>query len=197
MDFWPRPRYRRRSPTEGITLKRNLMIVGLIISAVLGAGYTYLAMTLGPFAKRDADAKIAFEPLLELRPTIYDNAFGVYVVEFGDASALSDSTAHKLLSLNKLPAEYDLTLVLKTGALSDKSIPTLSRLKTTDTIVLDGTALTESGIAALFQSLPDGTLSHRDGLDTNRDSRAGGEQSRPTEPGLQAMSNGQTTFPAR
>lgn len=165
-----------RSPTEGIALKRKLVIAGLIFGVVLIAGYTYLALVLAPFAKRDADAKIAFEPLRELRPVVFDNAFGVYVVEFGDASGLSDSTAHKLTELNKLPSEYDLTLVVKTDAITDKSVDILSRLTTTDTIVLDGTGLSDDGIATLNQSLPVGTLSRRLGLDTNRHKEASGEQ---------------------
>ncbi|MGB7323631.1 MAG: hypothetical protein WBD31_02080 [Rubripirellula sp.] len=170
-----RPADRGRSPTEGIALKRKLVIAGLIFGVILVACYAYLAVVLAPFSKRDADAKIAFEPLRELRPAVFDNAFGVYVIEFGDASGLSDSTAHKLTALNKLPSEYDLTLVLKTDAITDKSVDILSRLTTTDTIVLDGTGLSDDGIAALDQSLPHGTLSRRHGLDTNRPVRDGGE----------------------
>jgi hypothetical protein len=132
---------------------------------------------LAPFARRDADAKIAFDPLRELHPAVFDNAFGVYIVEFDDASGLSDSTAHKLTALNKLPTEYDLTLVLKTDAITDKSVAILSRLTTTDTIVLDGTGLSNDGMAALDESLPDGTLSRRPGLDPNCRTKDGGEPS--------------------
>lgn len=169
----------------------------MIVGAVLLVGYMCLAVVLAPFKKRDADAKIAFEPLLELRPVIFDNTFGVYVIEFGSASALSDLTAHKLMSLNKLPSGYDLTLILRTGAVTDQSISTLSRMNTTDTIVLDGAGLTDAGIAALEQSLPGVTLSRRTGLDTDHQNRAGGEPSRAPEPGQRDLTDGQSVLPDR
>ena len=138
---------------------RQWLVFTLVAALVTGlAVLAYLAIVIVPFAigvaKRDADSKLAFEPLGHLRPIVLDNGFGVYHVEFDSYSTLADDNVHEVLTLNRLPAEYDLTLWLKTPAITDASIPVLSQLLTTDTIVLDGAGLTVEGIARLSSANP-------------------------------------------
>ena len=132
-----------------------------ILAAALCSGVAAIAcyaILYIPFfiavAKRDADSKRAFLPLTNMRPIVLDNRFGVYHVEFDGDSTLSDANVLELLTLNRLPDEYDLTLWLKTSNITDASIPVLSQLKTTDTIVMEDTGITEQGIAQLASNNP-------------------------------------------
>ncbi len=127
------------------------LITGLAVIAYLAI--LDVTFTIG-VAKRDAESKHAFEPLRHLQPIVLDNKFGTYHVEFDSHSRLTDDNVVELLTLNRLPAEYDLTLWLKTPAITDASIPVLSQLLTTDTIVIDGARLTEQGIARLSSANP-------------------------------------------
>jgi hypothetical protein len=109
---------------------------------------------MAPFAERKRDADRAFVPLLDLNPGIWDNAFGVYVIEFHAKSGLSDDNASRLLQLNELPSKYDLTLVLETNKITDVSIPVLAKLISTDLIIAADSGITDSGIAKLDTLLP-------------------------------------------
>ncbi len=138
------------------------LITGLAVMA-------YLAILVVSFeigvAKRDADSKHAFELLSHLQPIVLDNKFGVYHIEFDSHSTLTDDNIVELLTLNRLPAEYDLTLWLRTPDITDASIPVLSQLLTTDTIVVDGARLTEQGIARLSSANPRLLICSADGKD--------------------------------
>ncbi len=68
--------------------RRRLIVSIAIISLVTVASYSVMRHTvIAPFAERRHDADRAFIPLLDLNPAIFDNEFGVYIVEFGDHSA--------------------------------------------------------------------------------------------------------------
>ena len=128
--------------------------IAVVLLAIATAFAYWYFVLMAPFAKRDADAKIAFTPLIQLKPLILDNAFGVYHVEFWPDSKLTDENVSRILSLNQLPAEYDLTLWLKTPAVTDASIPVLAQLTTTDAIVIDGAGLTPAGLKRLSAANP-------------------------------------------
>lgn len=106
-------------------------------------------------AERKRDADRAFGPLRDLRPAVWDNAFGVYVIEFGPASLLADDNVSRLLQLNRLPSKYELTLVLETNWITDAAIPTLAQLTSVDWMIIQDSAMTEAGIKQLVSLLPE------------------------------------------
>lgn len=135
-------------------MPRWLIVTLVAGSLTLSAAIAFWIIALAPFAKREADAKIAFSPLFHLDPEILTNGFGVFHVKFHADSKLTDDNASELLALNRLPAKYDLTLWLKTPAISDASIPVLSKLTTTDAIVFERTNLTDKGLNQLTLANP-------------------------------------------
>lgn len=144
-------------------MPRWLIFVLVVMLLAGAAGYAYWANAIAPFAKRDADARIAFAPLEHLRTEILHNGFGVFHVEFGPDSKLTDDNAVELLSLNRLPAEYDLNLWLMTPAITDAAVPVLAQLTTTDTIVIAGAGLTKDGIERLAAANPNTVSRSADG----------------------------------
>lgn len=135
-------------------MPRWLIFVLVVLLLAGAAGYAIWVQVMAPFAKRDADARIAFEPLEDLRPVFLHNGFGVYDVQFYPQSKLTDDNVAELLSLNKLPAKYDLSLWLLTPAITDASVPVLAQLTTTDTIVIERAGLTKEGITRLAKANP-------------------------------------------
>jgi hypothetical protein len=135
------------------------LIYAILVPVLAGAAcYACWAVVMAPFKQREAAALIAFEPLEHLRPEILHNGFGHFHIEFHPQSKLTDDNVAELLSLNKLPADYDLTLWLMTPKITDASMPVLLQLTTTDTIVIEGAGLTPDGIARLAAAKPQMSL---------------------------------------
>lgn len=143
----------RNSFTDEKTLKRRIVLVAvvLVMAGVVVGCLSFL--TLASLAERKRDADRAFGPLRDLRPAVWDNAFGVYVIEFGPASLLADNNVSRLLQLNQLPSKYELTLVLETIRITDAAIPTLAQLTSVDWMIVQDSAMTEAGIKQLVSLL--------------------------------------------
>lgn len=139
--------------------RNKLMPRWLIVTLVAGSltltvAIAFWTIVMAPFARREADAKIAFSPLFHLDPEILTSGFGVFHVKFHADSKLTDENVSELLALNRLPAKYELTLWLRTPAISDASVPVLSKLTTTDAIIFERTNLTEKGMKQLTLANP-------------------------------------------
>lgn len=138
------------------------IFTGVAVIACIAVVYFHF---FSPVARRTAIAKLAFLPLIHLDPIILDNGFGVSHVKFESDSKLSDKNSEELLVLNKVPDKYDLTLWLMNSNITDASIRILTQLKTTDAIILQGTGITEEGIAQLASNNPNLKIFTQDGPD--------------------------------
>ena len=140
--------------------KISLSIIAISLVAFFG-WVAILIPVLNHMKQHDANAQLAFEPIAPLQPQILDNAFGVYVVIFNKDSLLNDTNVANVLSLNRIPRECDLTIIVATPAITDSAIPILANLTTTDTLVVEKSGLTESGVNELSAMLPKGILRKR------------------------------------
>ncbi|KAA1257326.1 hypothetical protein LF1_54750 [Rubripirellula obstinata] len=139
--------------------RRRIAYAFLAVFALLAGGFGFLYVALAPFAQRDADARAAFGPIASLQPEILDNAFGVYIVRFTPDSFLTDRNVSQLLSLNRIPNDSDLTLMIETQSVTDESVTVIRQLTSVDRLHLNRTSISADGIALLVSSLPDCTLS--------------------------------------
>ncbi|MHB8974251.1 MAG: hypothetical protein ACYC3X_28525 [Pirellulaceae bacterium] len=85
---------------------------------------------------RIADAQPAFDPVLPLRAELLSNPCGTRFccdwLRFPGDSLLSDGNVAQIESLNKLPAENELSLTVETPAITDDSLRVLLSLRTVD-----------------------------------------------------------------
>ncbi len=101
-----------------------------------------------------------FVPFEELHADFLHNGFGVFILEFPDRSLLSDDNVERLLLLNDMPPKYELTVILETQRITDKSVDTLGKLKSVDSLFVDKSGLTDEGVARLRRLLPSNTVAH-------------------------------------
>lgn len=144
-------------------MKRRL-IIGLLFVAFFGVAI-WLSVAIPffmAFRERGEHELNAIYPLEHLRPEYLHNGFGVYILTFNEASDLRDENASELLTLNRLPSKYDLTLIIETPEITDASIDVLSSLRTVDKLLLQGSALSPDGIDRISLDLPAGVLSVRE-----------------------------------
>ena len=101
----------------------------------------------------------AIHPLEQLRPEYLHNGFGVYILTFNETSQLRDANATELLTLNRLPSKYDLTLTIATPEITDASVDVLASFKTVDKLHVERSSLSRDAIRRLSRELPAGVLS--------------------------------------
>jgi hypothetical protein len=131
-----------------------------------------VAAAISPFVwcsiqerRRVADAQEVFPRIEPLGCQILSNPCGgrycSYIVEFPPETRLSDDNAAGLKTLNDLPVENDLSVIVNTSAITDNALPHLKALATLDTLDVTRTRITEEGIEALAQALPGCTVLRR------------------------------------
>ena len=137
-------------------------ILAALLASVAAAALAFAAF-VGRFWYQDVlrvrDARPAFEPIEQaLSPQIWSNPTGSrhcrYVVEFPPESRLTDHNVAVLASLNRLPAENTLDVVIRTPAVTDAAIPILASITTFDQLEVTHSGLTNDGIAQLRKLLP-------------------------------------------
>lgn len=140
--------------------RRKLLAAAL---ATLAAAALAFAAFVGTFwyqeVLRVRDARPAFEPIEQaLSPAIWSNPCGSrycrYVVEFPPESRLTDDNVAVLASLNRLPAQNTLDVVIRTPAVTDAAIPILASITTFDQLEVTHSGLTNDGLARLRTLLP-------------------------------------------
>ncbi|WP_164103829.1 hypothetical protein [Candidatus Laterigemmans baculatus] len=141
---------------------RRKLSVGFLMAGIVAL--VWAAVVIAPFLvamSRLADVQERiFMPFAELRAEFLHNGFGVFYLEFREHSLLSDDNVERLLLLNEMPPKYELTLMLETPGVTDKSIDTLAKLTTVDYLFVDKSGMTADGVAKLESLLPPGTVSH-------------------------------------
>lgn len=114
---------------------------------------------------RIADAQPAFDPVLPLRAELLSNPCGTrfccYWLRFPGDSHLSDDNVAQIESLNKLPAENELSLIVETLAITDESLRVLMSLRTVDFLDLTKSGVSDDGLERLSAGLPDTVVAHR------------------------------------
>ena len=127
---------------------------GLLLAGWLAAMYPIFAA----MNERNRVEDEVFMPFAELQADFLHNGFGVFILEFRDHSLLSDSNIGKLLLLNEMPPEYELTLLIDTDAVTDASIDILASLTTVDYFIVGDSVLSPDGFATLNDRLPPRTV---------------------------------------
>ena len=146
-----------------MTTRRKLLVWSLGIGLTAIVGFTVWAVAvMVPFfsamQERERHVQDSIYPLEHLKPEFLHNGFGVYVLTFRDGSMLTDANAGELLSLNRLPDKYDLTVIIETPSVTDASIEILSQLATVDMMMVEHSGITAEGAHDLGSRLPAGAL---------------------------------------
>lgn len=132
--------------------------IAICLTAVCGiaalTGVAGLATLSRVLQERERDAATVFQSFEELGADLLHNGFGVYVLRIRSDSRLSDNNVNRLLLLNDLPQDYDLTVLIETESVTDASIDTLARLTSVDSLILDKSGLTADGVDSLRSRLP-------------------------------------------
>lgn len=116
--------------------------------------------------QRIGDATPAFQPIEHLgceilsQPLAFQR-FCSYVVEFPSECELSDANVHELRSLNRLPAQNDLYVGIRTKKLTDASLSHLLDISTCDTLDVTETSISDEGIEQLRQRFGDSVIRTR------------------------------------
>lgn len=139
-----------------MTGKAFLILVSCLISVVIGAIILSIAITNH---LRTTDAEKAFRPIQHLGCTVYSlpaplHRYCFYAVEFPPESRLSDANVTELASLNKLPAQNQLHVVIRTSAITDYAVPYLKEITNIDELYFEGAAVSNDGIEELRRTLP-------------------------------------------
>ena len=129
--------------------------IGVLVWAIVSITPFLMAMK----ERGDVQERV-FMPFAELRADFLHNGFGVFILEFHNHSLLSDENVERLLLLNEMPPKYELTLMLETQKVTDKSLDTLAKLTTVDSLFVDKSGMTDDGVAKLESLLPPNTVSH-------------------------------------
>ena len=160
--------------------KRTTVAILLVFSALLFASF-YGGMHLIEW-QRVRDAESAFRPILHLGCHISSQPIAFhrycrYIVKFPPESRLTDANAAQLRSLNRLPSENTLDVVIQSPQVTDQS---LSHLKTMhpfgrfDALDVTQSAISDAGINELRKTFPTAIIVTRTG--TNAESvRTAGE----------------------
>jgi len=142
---------------------------GLVI---VGAVTVYFAAMQYVERLRDHDEDRAFRPIMSLGVTVYSNPvafhrFCIYCLEFPPWCKLSDANTSELTSLNTLPEEYELDLVIRTPQVTDCSLPQLEAIRHLDLLDVTESGISDEGIARLKKSHPRATVCERESKAVN------------------------------
>jgi hypothetical protein len=133
--------------------------VAMLVAAFFGAEYWVERL-------RVRDATLAFEPLSPLNPEILSQPIACqryrrYIVEFSAAGRLNDENVSTLESMNELPTENSLDVVISTPEVTDASLPVLLSLRTVDILDVKRTRISDAGIEELRKGLTETTVLRR------------------------------------
>jgi len=145
------------------------MLVAVVLLVVIGFAVFHGALVFIQ-RRRVADATAAFAPIEPLGVYILSQPIAFhrhcrYVVEFPEASRLSDDNVTELSCLNALPQENYLELWIATPGLTDRSLPVLKSIETFDVLDVTRTSISDSGIEELRQAFPDCIVPERNTSD--------------------------------
>lgn len=134
-----RVRWGKWAAVAALVLAPFLVITGIVLNTVV---------------MRDVEVSPALEPLQPLGANISLSPVGFYrrcafFVMFEPSSHLTDANAEELLSLNKMPLEYPLYLYISRKEVTDESLPTLLKLRKVSRLVVQGSGISDAGIAQL------------------------------------------------
>lgn len=144
----------------GISVTRTFWIAVLLVICLPLVGWLAVyGYVLRQEQLRIADAQPVFDPVLPLRAELLSNPcasrFCCYWLRFPSDSFLNDDNVAQLESLNKLAAENELSLVVETRAVTDKSLRVLMSLRTVDYLDLTKSGVSDDGLEQLSAGLPD------------------------------------------
>jgi len=134
--------------------KRVITIVGLVVLVPILAVAAFSGTMHYIERQRIADAILAFRPIerpgvLILSQPIAFHRYCRYVLEFGHDADISDDNIDELTSLNSLPPQNTLDVVIKSPDVTDKSLPVLLSLATVDVLDVTATSISDAGISQL------------------------------------------------
>ena len=148
--------------------KRVITIVGLVVLVSILVGAAFSGTMHYIERQRIADATPAFRPLerlgvLILSQPIAFHRYCRYVLEFGDGADISDDNIEELTSLNSLPPQNTLDVVIKSPDVTDQSLPVLLSLATVDVLDVTATSISDAGISQLRERFPERIVPERKG----------------------------------
>ena len=166
--------------------KRVITIVGLVVLVSILVGAAFSGTMHYIERQRIADATPAFRPLerlgvLILSQPIAFHRYCRYVLEFGDGADISDDNIEELTSLNSLPPQNTLDVVIKSPDVTDQSLPVLLSLATVDVLDVTATSISDAGISQLRERFPERIVPERKG---SRSPTSRGRKSVPTPDSL-------------
>lgn len=133
---------------------------------------------------RDKDAAPAFRPLVPLGVSVLSNPvafhrYCIYYAEFPSGASLCDTNICKLVSLNELPEQNELNLVIRTPRVTDASLPHLKAIRKIDFLDVTESSISDAGIEELRKAFPNSTVVERRPKPANKpqpqsESRLGG-----------------------
>ena len=140
-----------------------ILLTPFILFALFwGGGYTWCEVN---DQLRIRDAEPAFRPIESLGCTILSNPhcsrYCSYMVIFPQESLLSNNNVSTLSSLNKLPAENYLDIVIETNQLTDDAISQLIAIQTIDILEVTKSGISDAGIEHLAKELPQTQVNRR------------------------------------
>lgn len=143
---------------------------GMVVAICLGVVVAPFAGLFGVVwyveRQRVRDAAPAFLPLAPLGVSILSNPipfhrYCIYYVEFPAACGLCDTNTSDLVSLNELPRQNELDLVIRTPRVTDKSLPCLEAVRKIDLLDVTESAISDEGVARLRKAFPNASVVER------------------------------------
>jgi hypothetical protein len=145
--------------------RRLTPVVLTSVALIVASTGTYFGCMHLAERQRINDADPAFRPLLHLRCEILSQPVGSrycrYLLEFPPECELSDANVEELVSLNRLPKENTLDVIIASRAVTDASLPHLMSIDTFDLLDVTNTSISDTGINELRRCFPDALIPTR------------------------------------
>ena len=159
--------------------KRTTVALLFLVSALLFASF-YRGMHLIEW-QRVSDAESAFRPILHLGCHISSQPIAFhrycrYIVEFPPESRLTDANAAQLRSLNQLPSENTLDVVIQSPQVTDQSLLHLKAMHPFgrfDALDVMKSSITDAGIDELCRTFPTAIIVTRNTANADPTRKAG------------------------